>query len=134
MAPLRRGSLLAAFVASAALTAACGNAGSSGARPGGSSGGPGNTNPAGGGAFNSDSGAASVAGTSPIPGTAGASGAGVDLGLPTGDAPIARLHKLTASEFANSVHDLLGNDAPLSAVEPDNIVSGFSSVGASTVS
>ncbi len=54
---------------------------------------------------------------------------------PRADAPpIARLHKLTASEFANSVHDLLGNDAPLSAVEPDNIVSGFSSVGASTVS
>ena len=43
------------------------------------------------------------------------------------------MHKLTATEFANSVHDLLGNDAPLSAVEPDNVVSGFASVGASTV-
>jgi hypothetical protein len=125
--PLRKGSLLAAFVASAALTAACtGNAGTSGARPGQGS------NPAGGGA-SSGGGSSSVAGTTSIPGTGGGNSAGVDLGLPSGDAPIARLHKLTASEFANSVHDLLGSDAPLSAVEPDNVVDGFSSIGASTV-
>ncbi|HEX3852130.1 MAG TPA: DUF1592 domain-containing protein, partial [Polyangiaceae bacterium] len=73
----------------------------------------------------------STAGTSSIPG--GGTSAGIDLGLSPGDAPIARMHKLTASEFANTVHDLLGSDAPLSPVEPDNIVSGFSSVGASTV-
>jgi hypothetical protein len=128
--PIRKGSLLAALVASAALTAACtGTAGSSSARPGGT----GNPNLAGGGASSSGGGSSSVAGTPSIPGTGGGNSAGIDLGLAAGDAPIARLHKLTANEFANSVHDLLGSDAPLSAVEPDNIVSGFSSVGASTV-
>src|SRR6185295_16699686 len=44
------------------------------------------------------------------------------------------LGKLTASQFANSVHDLLGQDAPLGPVEPDDVVDGFSAVGASTVS
>jgi PAS domain-containing protein len=43
------------------------------------------------------------------------------------------MHKLTASEFANSVHDLLGGDAPLGPVEPDSIVASFSAIGASTV-
>ncbi len=62
-----------------------------------------------------------------------ATGATADLGLPPGAAPVASLHKLTAAEFANSVHDLLGSDAPLSAVEPDSIVSGFSTVGAGSV-
>jgi len=60
-------------------------------------------------------------------------GAPGELSLPGGDPPIARLHKLTASEFANSVHDLLGSDAPLGPVEPDSIVGGFSAIGASTV-
>jgi hypothetical protein len=50
-----------------------------------------------------------------------------------GPQPVADLHKLTASQFANSVHDLLGADAPLSAVEPDNVVAGFANVGASKV-
>jgi hypothetical protein len=43
------------------------------------------------------------------------------------------LHKLTAAEFANSVQDLLGVGAPAGAVEPDDVVAGFASVGASTV-
>src|SRR6476660_1665600 len=43
----------------------------------------------------------------------------------TGPEPVARLEKLTASQFANSVHDLLGKDAPLGPVEPDNVVDGF---------
>ena len=43
------------------------------------------------------------------------------------------MHKLTASEFTNSVNDLLGAAAPVSAVEPDDVVAGFASVGASTV-
>ncbi|HEY3668960.1 MAG TPA: DUF1592 domain-containing protein [Polyangiaceae bacterium] len=114
------------------MSAACGNAGGSNARPGG--GGAGNPTPGAGGASASGGGDSSTAGTPTIPGTGGGNPAGIDLGLQAGDAPIARMHKLTASEFANSVHDLLGTDAPLSAVEPDNIVSGFSSIGASTVS
>jgi len=52
----------------------------------------------------------------------------------TGPEPVARLEKLTASQFANSLHDLLGKDAPLGPVEPDNVVDGFAAVGASTVS
>lgn len=55
------------------------------------------------------------------------------LHLPDAPAPAGRLHKLTATEFANNVHDLLGSDAPLKAVEPDNLTNGFASVGASTV-
>jgi len=55
------------------------------------------------------------------------------LSLPSGDTPIGRLHKLTASEFANSMQDLLGSDAPLAPVEPDSEVDGFAAIGASTV-
>jgi len=105
---------VAAVVACCALGAACtaeidGSMGQhgSGASPGGST-------PGGG------------SGT-PTPGAPG------ELSLPGGDAPVARMHKLTASEFANSVHDLLGSDAPLGPVEPDSIVGGFSAIGASTV-
>jgi hypothetical protein len=53
------------------------------------------------------------------------------LGLPGGDLPIARLHKLTATEFANSVHDLLGAAAPLGPVEVDTTTAGFTSAAAS---
>jgi len=78
-------------------------------------------------------GTSSGSGTTPVDSQHMASGATAELSLPSGATPIARLHKLTAAEFANSVHDLLGADAPLSAVEPDSIVSGFSMVGAATV-
>jgi hypothetical protein len=43
------------------------------------------------------------------------------------------MHKLTTMEFANSVHDLLGNAAPVPNVEPDLIVDGFATIGASSV-
>ncbi len=77
----------------------------------------------------------------------GSEGTGPTAGMPgtdpsdpahTSDGPLvqptAHLHKLTASAFANSVHDLLGSDAPLSAVEQDSESDGFYSVGASMVS
>jgi hypothetical protein len=41
------------------------------------------------------------------------------------------MHKLTATEFANSVHDLLGDAAPLSAIEVDTTTGGFTSAAAS---
>jgi hypothetical protein len=69
-------------------------------------------------------------------GTAGVGGAAAPsslLNLSGGAEPIARLHKLTSSEFTNSLHDLLGGGAPVSMVEPDVIAAGFASVGASTV-
>jgi len=60
------------------------------------------------------------------------SGAGL-LNLPSGPLPTNGLHKLTAWEFANSLHDLLGSDVPLSPVEVDTLIGGFATVGASTV-
>ncbi len=112
-----------ALAATAALSAAC--TGSAGSDAGPGHGGAGNTNNPGGG------GASTV---TPGGGPSAGGDGSINLNLPSGDAPIARLHKLTAAEFANSVHDLLGDDAPLSAVDPDNIpLSGFASVGASTV-
>jgi len=65
-------------------------------------------------------------------GQAGSGATGV--GSSTGSEPVARLEKLTASQFANSVRDLLGQGAPLGPVEPDNVVDGFATVGASTLS
>jgi hypothetical protein len=122
----RRARSLVAFGALGALLLACG---SNGAGNGGS----GNNNPPGGGAANSGGGASGDAPTSGSAGSFLGGGGTAQLHLPAGDAPIGRMHKLTATEFANSVHDLLGNDAPLSAVEPDNVVNGFASVGATTV-
>jgi len=85
-------------------------------------------------------GASSSTGTAGAGTTTGAAGVGTAttgpsslLGLPGGAEPVARMHKLTAVEFANSVQDLLGAGAPLTAVEPDDVVSGFANVGASTV-
>ena len=48
--------------------------------------------------------------------------------------PVASLHKLTIAEFTNSLHDLLGSNAPVSSqLEPDQQLDGFRSVSASTV-
>ena len=113
---------------SAALAAALAAAGCSSSAAGG------NNGSGQGGASASGAGAG---GAQAVAGNAGAfvgSGGFSQLQFPQGAAPIGRMHKLTATEFANSMHDLLGSDAPLSAVEPDNVVNGFASVGASTVS
>jgi hypothetical protein len=73
-------------------------------------------------------------------GTTGPTGSGGSTGQTgTGGStpatePVARIEKLTAAQFANSVHDLLGQAAPLGPVEPDDVVDGFSAVGASVVS
>ena len=64
----------------------------------------------------------------------GASSGQTGSGGSAGSEPIARLEKLTASQFANSLRDLLGPAAPLGPVEPDNVVDGFATVGASTLS
>lgn len=54
------------------------------------------------------------------------------ISLVGGDLPTPRIHKLTATEFANSVHDLLGDAAPLGPVEPDTTTGfGFTSAAAS---
>jgi hypothetical protein len=60
------------------------------------------------------------------------------VSTPTPDAvpnpqPAAHLHLLTVPQFQNSVHDLLGADVPISAIEPDVDINGFASVGASQI-
>lgn len=71
----------------------------------------------------------------PSGGSAGTPGVGgAASSLPLGPQPLAHLHKLTATEVANSLHDLLGADVPVAAVEPDTESDGFASVGASVVS
>lgn len=83
-------------------------------------------------------------GSGPSVGQGGTSGPGLGTGgvgqpvgpqamNPSGAQPVARLHKLTASEFGNSVHDLLGSGVAVSAVEPDTELDGFATIGASSV-
>ncbi len=48
--------------------------------------------------------------------------------------PAPTLRKLTIAEFTNSIHDLLGSNAPVpSQLEPDQQLDGFRSVSASVV-
>ena len=48
--------------------------------------------------------------------------------------PVPSLRKLTIAEFTNSIHDLLGSNAPVpSQLEPDQQIDGFRSVSASVV-
>jgi hypothetical protein len=53
---------------------------------------------------------------------------------PSGDQPVAHMHRLTASQYANSLRDLLGADVPVGAVDPDFLNDGFVNVGAGSVS
>jgi hypothetical protein len=77
-------------------------------------------------------------GSSMTAGGAASGGTGVvttvgGLSLPVGSSPIARLHRLTSSELQHSLQDLLGDGIPLKAADPDSVVDGFASIGASTV-
>ena len=66
----------------------------------------------------------------------GGSNAPAPLGglyLPLGDPEPATLHRLTRSELVHSLQDLLGADVPIGELEPDVLVGGFSSIGASSV-
>jgi hypothetical protein len=76
---------------------------------------------------------------SPASGLPGASGSGSGTGSAgagsTGPGsgpqsqPTASMHKLSIVEFTNSLHDLLGSNAPVaSELEPDQQVSGFRSI------
>lgn len=53
--------------------------------------------------------------------------------LPSGTMPATLLHRLTRSELTHSLQDLLGADVPIAELEPDVLVGGFSSIGASSV-
>jgi hypothetical protein len=65
---------------------------------------------------------------------AAATGPAALLSLPSTPLPTTGLHKLTAWEFANSLQDLLGSGVPLAPVEPDTLINGFATVGATSVS
>ena len=118
---------LVALALSGALAVGCsgqiaGNSGAGGDAPTGTGG----------------SGSVSGSGGNQTGGSGGTTGNGTPsslLNLPDGSKPTPSLHKLTSAEFANSVHDLLGDGAPLSVVEPDNVANGiFAPVGAAVVS
>ncbi len=86
----------------------------------------------------------SVEGTGMMPPGAGGSGnpgmTGMGTGstgptdMPTtGDQPAAHMHRLTASQFANSLRDLFGAGVPIGAVDPDQPTGGFVSIGSSSI-
>ena len=79
-------------------------------------------------------GSSGVAGSATTGGSASSSGgAAAVLSLPSGETPTPRLHRLTASELAHSLQDLLGADVPTEATDPDSVVQGFASIGAASV-
>jgi hypothetical protein len=72
---------------------------------------------------------------SPLPNAGSDPGPGsMSTTTPSSEQPIANMHRLTTSQYANSLRDLLGADVPVGAVDPDFLDDGFVNVGASTVS
>jgi hypothetical protein len=126
---------LAVLCASCALGVGCaGQVGGGVGSPGGAGAGAGGSSGPGSGAGGSTAGTGTAGVTGSATGAGGGSAPSSLLNLPGGAAPAAHLHKLTAAELTNSLHDLLGDAAPVSAVEPDDVVAGFATVGASQVS
>jgi hypothetical protein len=124
------------LAASCVLLAACsGEIMRGGQSPGAAGTAPGPGTGAAGDPTGAAAGGAGTAGvTGGVAGTAGAASPSALLRLPAGAAPASgSLHKLTAGELANSVHDLLGAAAPLATIEPDNVQDGFATVGATKV-
>ena len=87
--------------------------------------------PSGGGTTSGQNGTGSNGGSNGSMGGSSSSGPGTTGPL---SQPVASLHKLTVAEFTNSLHDLLGSNAPVaSQLEPDQQLDGFRSVSASVV-
>ena len=63
----------------------------------------------------------------------GAGGSGATATSPGGAQPVAAMHRLTSSQYANSVTDLLGAGVPIGALDPDQLTDGFVSIGSSSV-
>ena len=80
-------------------------------------------------------------GTSPPPGgggnpgvvVGGTGGSGATATPPGGTQPMANMHRLTSSQYANSVTDLLGAGVPIGPLDPDQLTDGFVSIGSSSV-
>ena len=117
---------IVSLTACAALAVAC-SAPVGGSVGGSSAGG-------GGGTAGSSSNGGSVGGSAAASSGGASTGPASLLNLPAAPLPTTGLHKLTSWEFANSVQDLLGADAPLAPVEVDTLINGFATVGASSVS
>jgi len=47
--------------------------------------------------------------------------------------PVAHMHRVISSQYANSVHDLLGAGAPIGTLDPDQRTDGFVSIGSSAI-
>jgi len=43
------------------------------------------------------------------------------------------MHRITSSQYANSVRDLLGSGAPIGPLDPDQLTDGFASIGSSSI-
>ncbi|HEY1536875.1 MAG TPA: hypothetical protein VGF76_22795, partial [Polyangiaceae bacterium] len=111
-------------IAAACLVAA----GCTGMVGGGSPGQGTQSGPNGPGATGPGSGSSGGAGSTPPAGTGTTPPAGTGSTDPAAQ-PVASMHKLTIAEFTNSLHDLLGGNAPdPTALEPDQQVDGFRAV------
>ena len=119
------GTLAVSCLIAAACVGSIGSSSSGTQGPGGS--GPNGTGPTASGP--NGGGSSGAATNSAAPSGAGNGSPGVGM------QPVAALHKLTIAEFTNSIHDLLGSNAPVpSQLEPDQQLDGFRSVSASVVS
>ncbi len=107
------GALAAVLLTSLVMTACTGTVGSGGS-PSGAGGGQ-------------------TAGLLPNAGSDPGAG-GTPTMTPSGEQPVARMHRITASQYANSLRDLLGADVPVGDVDPDFLDQGFLNVGAATIS
>jgi hypothetical protein len=125
----------AAFLCGVACTGVIGGASTQGTSSGPGSGSAGNGSPP-------ADGSSGAGGPAPVASGAGGGPASV-LSFPSGTTPTARLRRLTTPELTYSLQDLLGSNAPVSAVDPDVAVGvfgpvsvsvgGFATIGASTV-
>jgi hypothetical protein len=69
-----------------------------------------------------------------VGGGSGGSNSGMTM-MPSasGDQPVAHMHRLTSSQFANSLSDLLGAGVPIGALDPDQPTDGFVAIGSSAI-
>jgi len=102
----------------------------SGATPGGSSTSTGGSSSSTGNPPGASSGASTSSSSS---GASGTTGSTTTMTPMSGDEPVARMHRVTSSQYANSVHDLLGAGAPIGMLDPDQLTDGFASIGSSTI-
>src|SRR5207302_3629533 len=92
---------------------------------------PGNSS----GSSGSSTGPTGSSGSSGSTGSTGSTGSGGSTGMmpPTGVEPVAHMHRITSSQYANSVRDLLGSGAPIGPLDPDQLTDGFASIGSSSI-